>query len=150
MNTDIVFIVLNSTVKSRIVCDLAENCYLNNERLVIYTKSEEECRKIDLLLWTWKQQSFIPHKYFDTLSSSQKEPIVLTTNIDNPADYTTVLLVDPLPVEKVIQFSKVIDFAEKYDSQGLELSRQRYKVYKNQGLKISTRQPGEFLHSANS
>ena len=150
MATNIIFIVLNSAVKSRIVCDLAENCYLNGERLVIYIKSEEECKKIDLLLWTWKQQSFVPHKYFDTLSTSQKEPIVLTTNIDTPVDYTTVILVDPLPLEKVNQFSKVIDFAEKYDSHGLELSRQRYKIYKDQGLKISTLQPGEFLHSATS
>jgi len=147
MATEIVFIVLNSAVKSRIVCDLAENCYLNNQRLVIYAKSEEECKKIDSLLWTWKQQSFIPHKYLESLSTSQKEPIVLTTNIDTPADYNTLLLVDPLPVEKVIQFSKVIDFAEKYDSQGIELSRQRYKLYKDQDLKISTLQPGEFLHS---
>ena len=148
MSPDIVFIVLNSAVKSRIVCDLAEKCYLNNQRLVIYTKSEEECKKIDSLLWSWKQQSFVPHKYINILTESQKEPIVLTTNIDTTLDYNTILLVDPLPVEKVLQFSKVIDFAEKYDSQGIELSRQRYKDYKEQNLTISTLQPGEFLNSA--
>ena len=54
MSTEIVFIVLNSAVKLRIVCDLAEKCYLNNQRIVIYTKSEEECNLIDSLVWTWK------------------------------------------------------------------------------------------------
>ncbi|MCK4754438.1 MAG: DNA polymerase III subunit chi, partial [Calditrichia bacterium] len=62
MSTGIFFIVLKSAVKSRIVCDLAEKCYLNNRRIVIYTNSEEECNKFDSLLWTWKQQSFVPHK----------------------------------------------------------------------------------------
>jgi len=148
MSAEITFIVLNSAVKSRIVCDLTEKCYLNNQRIVIYTKSEEECKKIDSLLWTWKQQSFIPHKCLDSLSKSQNEPVVLTTSIESSADYDTVILVDPLPMETVSQFSTVIDFAEKYDSQGIELSRKRYKLYKDQNFKINTLQPGEFLHTA--
>jgi DNA polymerase-3 subunit chi len=147
VSAEIVFIVLNSAVKSRIVCDLAEKCYLNNQRTVIYTKSEEECKTFDSLLWTWKQQSFIPHKCLNSLSKSQNEPIVLTTSIESAADYDTVLLVDPLPMETVSQFSTVIDFAEKYDSQGIELSRKRYKLYKDQNFNINTLQPGEYLHT---
>ena len=150
MSAEIIFIVLNSAVKARIVCDLAEKCYLNNRRIVIYASSEEECKKFDSLLWTWKQQSFVPHKNIDSLSKSQKEPIILTTNIDSAADYDTLLLVDPLPLEKINQFTTVIDFAEKYDSNGLELSRERFKLYKEQNLKINTLQPGEFLHNASN
>ena len=150
MSAEIIFIVLNSAVKSRIVCDLTEKCYLNNQRIVIFTKSDEECKIIDSLLWTWKQQSFIPHKCLDSLSKSQNEPVVLTTSIESSADYDTVLLVDPLPMETVSQFSTVIDFAEKYDSQGIELSRKRYKLYKDQNFEINTLQPGEFLHTASS
>jgi DNA polymerase-3 subunit chi len=150
MAAEIVFIVLNSAVKSRIVCDLAENCYLNNRRIAIYASNEEECKKYDSLLWTWKQQSFVPHKYLYALSASQEEPIILTTQIDSPGDYDTVLMVDPLPLESVNQFSTVIDFAEKYDSQALELSRKRFKLYKEQNLKIETLQPGEYLHTASS
>ena len=148
MNTEIVFIVLNSAVKSQTVCDLAEKCYLNNQRIVIYTKRREECNLIDSLLWTWKQQSFVPHKCLDNLSKSENESIILTTNIDSAADYDTLLLVDPLPLETISKFSMVIDFAEKYDSQGIELSRKRYKLYKDQNYKINTLQPGEFLHTA--
>jgi DNA polymerase-3 subunit chi len=148
MAADIVFIVLNSAVKSRIVCDLAEKCYLNNRRIAIYSRSEDECKKYDALLWTWKQQSFIPHKYLEQLSESHQEPIVLTTKIDSPANYDTLLLIDPLPVDAVNQFSTIIDFAEKYDSEGIIQSRERYKVYRENKLSIETLQPGEFLHSA--
>ena len=86
MVTDIVFIVLNSAVKARIVCDLAEKCFINNRRIAIYSSSEEECKKYDSLLWTWKQQSFVPHKFIDSLSEPHKEPIILTTKIDSSAD----------------------------------------------------------------
>jgi DNA polymerase-3 subunit chi len=148
MATDIIFIVLNSAIKSRIVCDLAEKCYLNKRRIAIFSESTEECKKYDSLLWTWKQQSFVPHKYIDVLSESHVEPIILTTQIASSADYDTVLLIDPLPLEFVARFKTVIDFAEKYDTQGIEQSRIRYKNYKAQNYNIDTLQPGEFLHSS--
>ena len=150
MASDIVFIVLNSAIKSRIVCDLADKCYQNNKRIALYSRSEDECKKYDSLLWTWKQQSFVPHKYIDVLSEPLPEPIVLTTQIDTVADYDTVLMIDPLPMDKISQFSTVIDFAEKYDSEGIELSRKRFKDYKEKNLKIKSLQPGEFLHSTSS
>ena len=150
MAANIVFIVLNSAVKSRIVCDLAEKCYLNNNKIVIYSNSEEELKKYDSLLWTWKQQSFVPHKYVDNLSEDYPEPIVLTTQIDKPSEFDTVLMIDPLPIETVNHFATAIDFAEKYDSEGIEQSRARYKMYKQNQLKIDTLQPGEFLHTASN
>ena len=150
MAAQIVFIVLNSDVKSRIVCDLAEKCYLNDRRIVIFSENEEECKKYDSLLWTWKQQSFVPHKYVEKLSEPHQEPIVLTTNIETPVDFDTILMIDPLPIESVNQFNTAIDFAEKYDSQGIERSRSRYKIYKEHNLNIDTLQPGEFLHSSSN
>ena len=56
-------------------------------------------------------------------------------------------MIDPLPIEIIDQFSTAIDFAEKYDAHGIELSRERYKLYKEHQLHIDTLQPGEFLHS---
>jgi DNA polymerase-3 subunit chi len=150
MDTNIVFIVLNSAVKSRIVCDLAEKCYLDNQRIVIYAENVNECKNIDMLLWTWKQQSFIPHMFLDSLSEPHQEPVIITSLIEANADYSTLLLVDPLPLAVVSQFPTVIDFAEKYEAQALESSRERYKIYRDQNFKIETMPPGEFLHTTYS
>ncbi len=150
MDTNIIFIVLNSAVKSRIVCDLAEKCYLDNQRIVIYAENENACKNIDTLLWTWKQQSFIPHMFLDSLSEPHQEPVIITSIIEAIADYSTLLLVDPLPLAVVSQFPTVIDFAEKYEAQALESSRERYKIYRDQNFKIETMPPGEFLHTTYS
>ena len=150
MDTNIIFIVLNSAVKSRIVCDLAEKCYLDNQRIVIYAENENECKNIDMLLWTWKQQSFIPHMFLDSLSEPHQEPVIITSLIEANADYSNLLLVDPLPLAVVSQFPTVIDFAEKYEAQALESSRKRYKIYRDQNFKIETMPPGEFLHTTYS
>ena len=119
MNTNVVFIVLNSAVKSRIVCDLAEKCYLDSQRLVIYAENENECKNLDMILWTWKQHSFVPHKYLDSLSEAHPEPVIITSRIEINADYGTLLLVDPLPLAVISQFPVVIDFAEKYHFRSL-------------------------------
>jgi len=147
MPDKVVFIVLNSAIKSRIVCDLAEKCYLDGKRLVIYTEKNESCTALDAMLWTWKQQSFIPHKCIDSLMETHPEPVILTNNIETVADYDTLLLHDPLPVDILEKFSVVIDFAEKYDSTAIEASRLRFKIYRDKKYSIDTLQPGEFLHS---
>ena len=148
METNIIFIVLNSAVKSHIVCELAEKCYLNDKRVIIYIDREEECNKIDNVLWTWKQHSFVPHKCVNSLSSSHTEAVILTTEIKTVSDYDTLLMFDPVPLDIINQFSLAIDFAEKYDKQAIALSRERYKLYRDQKLRIDTMQPGEFLHTA--
>ena len=147
MSDKVVFIVLNSAIKSRIVCDLAEKCYLDGKRLVIFSEKKETCTSLDAMLWTWKQQSFIPHKCLDSLNEAQSEPVVLTNNIISAAEYDTLMLHDPAPIEIICQFSNIIDFAEKYDTPALEKSRQRYKKYRDQNYSIETLQPGEFLHT---
>ncbi len=144
---EVVFIVLNSAIKSRIVCDLAEKCYLDGKSLVIYSDKNETCASLDVLLWTWKQQSFIPHKCLDSLKEPQSEPVILTHQIETASGYDTLLLHDPLPIEIINQFSNIIDFAEKYDTPALEASRKRYKIYRDQHYAIDTLQPGEFLHT---
>jgi DNA polymerase-3 subunit chi len=150
MDTNIFFIVLNSAVKSRIVCDLTEKCYLDNQRVIIYAENENECKNLDMLLWTWKQQSFIPHVFLDSLSEPHPEPVIITSRIEANADYSTLLLADPLPLAVISQFSIVIDFAEKYEAQALESSRERFKIYRDQNFKIDTMPPGEFLHTSHS
>ena len=147
MPEKVYFIVLNSAIKSRIVCDLAEKCYQDDKRLVIYSDTKEICSNLDKMLWTWKQQSFIPHKYIPSLENSEYEPVILTNNIQSAGDYDTILLHDPLPIEKLNRFTNIIDFAEKYDTQALEASRDRYKKYRGQKYAIDTLQPGEFLHN---
>lgn len=146
-SVNVVFIVLNSAIKTRIVCELAEKCYLNQQRIVVFARDDEECKKIDALLWTWKQQSFVPHIYIPVLADPQFEPVVLTSKIDADTGYDTLLMLDPLPIEQIKYFQQVIDFAEKYDSHSIEQSRDRYKLYRDQQYHIETMQPGEFLHS---
>jgi DNA polymerase-3 subunit chi len=147
MSNKVDFIVLNSAIKLRIVCDLAEKLFLDGKRLVIYSEKDETSISLDSMLWTWKQQSFIPHKCLESLIEPQSEPVILTNQIESASGYDTLLLHDPLHIDIVNKFSNIIDFAEKYDAPALEASRKRYKIYRDQNYTINTLQPGEYLHT---
>ena len=149
---EVIFIVLSSSNKNRVVCDLVEKLFLMHKHLLLYVQDEIEARKYDQLLWTWKQSSFIPHVYDNEFIVPHEETIVITSQkgieseiIKSDHGYDVCVMVDPVPFPVVDYFRQVIDFAEKYDQSRLIQSRERYKRMKSDDVILKTMQPGEFL-----
>ena len=151
MNTstknEVIFIILTGTNKGSIICDLVEKYYLAKKRIIISIKDGEEARSFDQLLWTWKQSSFIPHRFFESLDSRPEEPVVITSTLNESLGFDVLIMFDPVPINIMHNFSKIIDFAEKYDPNRLTKSRERYKEYMKDNFKLETMRPGEFLSS---
>ena len=145
MSPQLYFIVLNSDIKKRIICDLTEKCYNESKKIVLYVQKPEEAEQLDNVLWTWKQSSFIPHVYVSCMDRTYPEPVVITNDIAENSDFQILLMVNPSPGDIIQKFRKVIDFAEKYDVRLLEASRERFRAYKAQNVNIHTLQPGEFM-----
>ena len=145
MDTLVRFLVLSNNTKQKLICELAEKFYLAGKKTVILVKNSEQGNEFDNLLWIWKQASFIPHLYNQQLSYKILEPVVLTTHVENNPGFEILLLAHPAPLDTILKFEQVIDFAEKYDSTLLNSSRDRFKIYRDKKLKVETWQPGDFL-----
>ena len=139
--------VINISNKQRIICDLTEKCYNSGKYIVLHTDNEDEGKRYDNLLWTWKQSSFIPHVYTKTLSDPFDESVVISNQIKKNPKYDILLMDYPASLDVIKQFNLVIDFAEKYDLARLKKSRERYKLYQQEKMKVTTMQPGEFFHA---
>ncbi len=142
---EITFLTLTENKKQRIVCDIVEKCYMAGQKVILYVGNEETAQTYDRLLWMWKQNSFIPHAIFDRNNKIPEEPVIISTEDDAFPSAENLILNDPLPMEKFSNFSRVIDFAEKFDLARLEKSRDRFKQYRAAGLSINTMNPGEFF-----
>jgi len=145
VTTEVIFIVLNSAVKQRTVCDLAEKLFLSKKRVAIFVEDEKEGDLYNKLLWTWKQSSFIPHKYIGHLDSPFEEQVIISPDIVKAADYDILLLAAPADRSVTDQFSVILDFADKYDQSLLKKSRERYKSYREYQYLLKDMQPGEFI-----
>lgn len=127
----IFFIELNVQNKFRHTCDIIENFYNKEITATVFVKDSKNTGNLDRQLWTWKQESFIPHVILNDYTNQPEEPIIITTNEKFPAVTETLILFDPLQSAPLDQYKYVIDFAEIYHPEKLKLSRERYKKLKD-------------------
>jgi DNA polymerase-3 subunit chi len=145
-DTEVIFIKLNVDTHDKIVCDLAEKVFLAGKKSLIYVATEDRARKIDDLLWTWKQNSFIPHCKKNDVQTKHEEPVQIATEIV-PDDSDVLILADASESWTSETFSTVIDLAQLYDLALRDNARARYKSYRDNGYKLRDMEPGEFLQS---
>ena len=51
----------NADDRLQVACRLASKAYTQKKKLLIFAPLAETARRIDTLLWTWQQLSFVPH-----------------------------------------------------------------------------------------
>ncbi len=147
MNNKIVyFIDLPVNNKPRYICDITEKLYTQELTCTIFCKKDQSTQLLDKLLWTWKQESFIPHTLYSGDSNKPiEEPVIISTILPIPHQSNALLLFDPTDdISLFDTYTTIIDFAETYDSHKLKESRIRFKnlreldKYKLEFLKLST------------
>jgi DNA polymerase III subunit chi len=139
------FYVLNTpTPKQRFTfaCRLIEKAYLRGLRVVVLSASAADARALDDLLWTFNDQSFVPHRLCgDQESTSADVPVHVSTalNAASAADLL-VNLSDRLPagLDRFARIAEIIDG----DPERRRLGRERFKSYREQQLAPKTHQIG--------
>lgn len=118
----------------RFACRLTDKAYRLGNRVFIHTESAEQTRLLDDLLWTFQQNSFIPHDlYRDTANA----PVLLAH--DAEPDASSQVLIN-LAAEVPLFFSRFERVAElvNQDSEIRRAGRSRYSFYKERGYPLRT------------
>ncbi len=125
------FIELAVDNKLKYVCDIAEKLYQSGKRIQIYAGSPADAKRIDEYLWTWKQETFIPHILCSKLTEKISDPVIVTTDADSSVQADVLIEFDPLNTQIFTNYKLIIDFAETYNSQKLQKSRDRYRLVRD-------------------
>ncbi len=126
MKKPIVFFVeLKISAKNKYICEIAEKLFHNDIALSIFTKSSSS--QIDNQLWTWKQESFIPHQIISSGTPEISESVLIFSDSEYYPDTDAIILGDPIPLAELQKYKLIIDFAEVYHSDKKRESRQRFK-----------------------
>lgn len=116
------------------VCRLIEKAYQQNYQLCLLTPSENESQIFDDLLWTFREDGFIPHQIY---SSENSAPILIShTSIPNQANVVLNLaeqIIDVIPnnLQRLIE----VVSAEPSKKQA---ARERYRQYRERGFEMFT------------
>jgi len=142
----VIFIELAVAKKTHYVCDIIEKFYNDALTVHVFVKDGTDAHRLDQQLWSWKPDSFIPHKRVAAAPADGDEQIQIFSDPAASVEAQALILFDPLPPEVFTPYRYVIDFAETYDAQRLQNSRRRYKTLLDEGkIKPEFMKLGAFL-----
>jgi DNA polymerase-3 subunit chi len=142
--TQVDFYIVDSDsedARLKIVCRIADKANDANQHVFIHGCSDVEAKKLDELLWTLSQGSFIPHKIVrEGADAAPAEPVLIGLN-RGPVGERWDLMINLAPDVPEF-FSRYQRVAEVVDGDGTRRaqSRDRYRFYRDRGYTLNTHQ----------
>jgi DNA polymerase III subunit chi len=119
-----------------LACRILEKAYKRGHRVFVYCEDLESTNLLDELLWTYKDESFIPHNIQG--EGPEPPPVIQIGYNDDPRGYNDILLnmANEIPVFYK-KFTRIIEIVAD-DEKAKEISRQHFREYKKQGFDLKT------------
>ena len=95
----------------RLACRVTEKAYLAKQRVVVYSDDATLLPRLDDLLWTFGDGSFVPHDTCLSEGLACEAPVVLTTG-PLPGTHTDVLINLPTPCRCSSRSSRAAEFLD--------------------------------------
>ena len=122
--------------REQFACRLTDKAWKLGHRVYIHTGSVQQTSQLDDLLWTFQQNSFIPHAI---LGADADNPPPVQLGHDGEPDAGHVVLIN-LAAEVPLFFSRFERVAELVngDDTVRRQGRQRYSFYRERGYPLRT------------
>lgn len=130
---EILFYHLQRRPMEAVLPHLAQRCLDRGWRVVVQASSPERVRDLDDRLWTFSDESFLPHAA-EGDGDCAGEPIVLTSGAANPNGAEMRFLVDgaPLP-EDPSAYQRLAVLFDGNDEDALATARAMWRIARDQG-----------------
>jgi DNA polymerase III subunit chi len=141
--TEILFYHLQRQPIERVLPALIEKSLERGWRVVIQAASEERVEALDAHLWTYRDDSFLPHGTWREAEAAQ-QPILLTVNDDNPNGAVVRFLLDGAPVPSdAAAYQRIVLLFDGDDPDAVDAARARWSDAKKGGFDVTYWQPDE-------
>lgn len=113
---------------------LCEKAYLTGKNIKILVGNEERVEFINSLLWTYNEESFLPHGSKKD-GFAEEQPIFISANETNENNAKILFLVDgALPdVQKLTDYERVLNIFDGKNETALNNARNYWKEIKSLG-----------------
>ena len=135
--TEILFYHLKGQTPEQVLPALLQKSLERGWRVVVQASSEERIEALDAHLWTWRDDSFLPHGTWREAEAAQ-QPILLTVSDHNPNGATVRFLVDgALVPENVAAYERVVLLFDGEDPDAVDAARARWSEAKSAGFEVT-------------
>ena len=124
---DLLFYHLETQPLERVLPQLVEKTLERGWRAVIETASPERAEVLDSLLWTFREDSFVPH---GTVGSDvdADQPVLITTEADNPNGAHVRFFVDRAVPQSTEGYERVVFMFSGHDPDAVTEARVAWKA----------------------
>ena len=130
-----------STLKG-VLPDLLAKTLAKGWRALVRFPSGTDLSEWDDYLWTYQDQSFLPHGREDTGRADQ-QPILLANSAAEADGFDAVFLIDGADVADVSGTSRVMVMIDGRSQEAVQRARARWKSLSDMGANMSYWQQGE-------
>ena len=118
------------------LCRAVEAAYGQGFRIYVWADSEPEARRLDDLLWTFREDSFVPHGLWQGEPACD-EPVAVGWKPGNPNGADCLVLARDATPGEVQGFSRIIDFAPVDLPEIRQSARRRFRAFQTAGLQVT-------------
>ncbi|MBO7555867.1 MAG: DNA polymerase III subunit chi [Alphaproteobacteria bacterium] len=136
--TKVDFYHLQNQTLENVLPKLLEKSYQLGKKILVKIGNEERVDFINNLLWTYNEESFLPHGSKKD-GHAEMQPIWLTSNNENPNNAEFLFLADGAiaDCEEIAKFERVFNIFDGNSQTAVENARALWKTLKQQSFDIS-------------
>lgn len=141
--TEVLFYHLKGQTPEQVLPALLQKSLERGWRVVVQASSEERVEALDVHLWTWRDDSFLPHGTWRDAEAA-RQPIVLTLHDDNPNNAIVRFLIEGASMpDNASAYQRVVLLFDGEDPAAVEAARARWSEAKIAGFEITYWQADE-------
>ena len=125
--TEILFYHLETQPLERVLPQLVEKSLERGWRAVIETSSRERAETIDSLLWTWRDDSFVPHGIAGAEADAD-QPVLIAIGPDNPNAANVRFYVDRAVPPSGGDYQRIVFMFSGHDPEAVIEARAAWKA----------------------
>lgn len=134
--TELWFYHLERSELERALPPLLEKCLQRGWRALVRVGSAERMDALDASLWTFRDDSFLPHAKADA-PNAERQPVIITTDAGNPNGAKALFLIDGAEPGDFAGFERACLIFDGRDEAALESARSRWKQAKADGVTVA-------------
>jgi DNA polymerase III subunit chi len=118
-------------------CALIEQAFLDGERVLVWLEDAAALAAFDNLLWTFGDQSFVPHEPLAADPRASEAPVQLSSASPLPASafdagFSTLVTLRTTPHIMALKFARVVEVIDA-DATRRAAGRDRFRFYRENG-----------------
>ena len=141
--TEVLFYHLQHQPLERVLPTLLEKSLERGWRVVVQAASEERIEALDAHLWTFRDDSFLPHGT-SREAEAREQPILLILDDSNPNGAEVRFLIDGAPVPAdAANYARIVMLFDGGDPEAVAAARERWSEAKRSGFEVTYWQADE-------